>query len=87
MIIVIIIIIVVIAIAVASAVISNKLSNKLHSTIMKSTGLGNKLNENFDSMNAKALKKLEEKLQNGEITQEQYEKRKKILLQDFDFNK
>ena len=87
MVIVIIIIISIIAIAVASAVISNKFSNKLHSTIMKSTGLGNKLNENFDSMNAKALKKLEEKLQNGEITQEQYEKRKKNLLQDFDFNK
>ena len=84
---VILIVIIVIVIAVASAVISNKFSNKLHSTIMKSTGLGNKLNENFDSMNAKALKKLDEKLQNGEITQEQYEKRKKNLLQDFDFNK
>ena len=83
----IVIIIVIIVIAVATAVISNKFTNKVHSTIMKSTGLGNKLNENFDSMNAKALKKLEEKLQNGEITQEQYEKRKKNLLQDFDFNK
>ena len=83
----IVIIIVIIVIAVATAVISNKFTNKVHSTIMKSTGLGNKLNENFDSMNAKALKKLEEKLQNGEITQEQYERRKKNLLQDFDFNK
>lgn len=81
------IVIIIIVVAVAAAVISNKFSNKMHSTIMKSTGLGNKLNENFDSMNAKALKKLEEKLQNGEITQEQYEKRKKNLLQDFDFNK
>ncbi len=84
---VILVVIAIIAIVVASAVISNKFSNKLHSTIMKSTGLGNKLNENFDSMNAKALKKLDEKLANGEITQEQYEKRKKNLLQDFDFNK
>lgn len=84
---VIVIIIGIIVVAVATAVISNKFSNKVHSTIMKSTGLGNKLNENFDSMNAKALKKLEEKLQNGEITQEQYEKRKKNLLQGFDFNK
>ena len=85
--IVILIIIAIVIIAVVSAVISNKFTNKVHSTIMKSTGLGNKLNENFDSMNAKALKKLEEKLNNGEITQEQYEKRKKNLLQDFDFNK
>ena len=83
----IVIIIVIIVVIVASAVISNKLSNKVHSTIMKSTGLGNKLNENFDSMNTKALKKLEEKLKNGEITEEQYEKRKKNLLQGFDFNK
>lgn len=83
----IVIIILIIIIAVATAVISNKFTNKVHSTIMKSTGLGNKLNENFDSMNTNALKKLEEKLKNGEITQEQYEKRKKNLLQDFDFNK
>ena len=87
MIFIILIVTAVIAIAVGSAVIANKFSNKLHSTIMKSTGLGNKLNENFDAMNAKALKKLDEKLANGEITQEQYEKRKKNLLQDFDFSK
>lgn len=83
----IVIIIVIVIIAVVTAVIANKFTNKVHSTIMKSTGLGNKLNENFNLMNAKALKKLEEKLQNGEITQEQYEKRKKNLLQDIDFNK
>ena len=83
----IVIIIVIVIIAVVTAVIANKFTNKVHSTIMKSTGLGTKLNENFNLMNAKALKKLEEKLQNGEITQEQYEKRKKNLLQDIDFNK
>ena len=84
--IIIILIIGVIGVSIAFSVISNKFSNKLHSTIMKSTGLGNKLNDNFDSMNAKALKKLDEKLQNGEITQEQYENRKKNLLKGFDFN-
>ena len=52
----IVIIIVIVIIAVVTAVIANKFTNKVHSTIMKSTGLGNKLNENFNLMNAKALK-------------------------------
>ena len=80
-------ILIVIAVIVGAVVLSTKLGNKVHSTVMKSTGLGNKLNDRFDTMNAKALEKLEEKYKNGEITQEQYEKRKKNLLSDFDFNK
>lgn len=79
--------IVIVIISVVITILKNKFSNKIYSTVMKSTGLGNKLNENFDSMNSKALAKLEEKLKNGEITQEQYEKRKKNLLQEFDYNK
>ena len=81
------IVIVIAIISVVITILKNKFSNKIYSTVMKSTGLGNKLNENFDSMNSKALAKLEEKLKNGEITQEQYEKRKKNLLQEFDYNK
>ena len=71
---------------IAVIVVSMKASNKMHSTFMRTSGLGNKLNERTDEINAKALKKLEEKLQNGEITQEQFEKRKKNLMRDYDFN-
>ena len=81
------IVVVIIGAIVGAIVLSIKLSNKVHSTVMKSTGLGNALNEQMDSMNAKALEKLEEKYKNGQITQEQYEHRKKNLLKDFDFNK
>lgn len=81
------IVVVIIAVIVGAIVLSTKLSNKVHSTVMKSTGLGNALNDRMDSVNAKALEKLEEKYKNGEITQEQYEHRKKNLLSDFDFNK
>ena len=80
------IIIIIIAISIFGVVLSNKMSNKIHKTVMKSTGLGNALNENFDKMNAKALAKLDDMLKEGKITQEQYEKRKKNLLSDFDFN-
>ena len=67
---IILIIIVVIAIPLFISVLSNKMSNKIHKTVMRSTGLGNKLNENFDQMNAKALAKLDEMLKDGKITQE-----------------
>ena len=79
-------IIVFIFLVIFSVVLSNKMSNKIHKTVMRSTGLGNALNSNTDKMNAKALAKLDEMLKEGKITQEQYDRRKKNLMQDFDFN-
>ena len=68
-------------------VLRSKLENKIIGGVMKATGLGNKLNSVFDEQNKKALDKLEAMYKEGKITAEQYEKRKKNLMQDFDFNK
>lgn len=65
----------------------NKIANKVTKTVMRETGLGNKLNEHFDAKNAEAVKRLDAMLAEGKITQEQYEKRKQRLLNtDYDFN-
>lgn len=78
---------VVVGVCFGFAALSNKITNKVNRTIMQQTGLGNKMNENFDRLNAGALKKLDTMLAEGKITQEQYDRRKKNLMSDFDFNK
>lgn len=75
--IIIIIIVLFVGIGVAYTIISSKISNKVHKTIMKSTGIGDALNENADRINSKAIEKLDQMLAEGKITQEQYDKRKK----------
>lgn len=84
--IIIIIIVLFVGIGVAYTIISSKISNKVHKTIMKSTGIGDALNENADRINAKAIEKLGQMLAEGKITQEQYDKRKKNLTRNYDYN-
>ncbi len=84
--IIIIIIVLFVGIGVAYTIISSKISNKVHKTIMKSTGIGDALNENADRINAKAIEKLDQILAEGKITQEQYDKRKKNLTRNYDYN-
>ena len=86
MFIVVLIIIAIIAVPIFLSILSNKLSNKVHKTVMRSTGLGNVLNEQADKVNAKAIAKLDQMLAEGKITEEQYNKRKKNLMSDYDFN-
>lgn len=83
---IILVIIAFVGLGVAYTIISNKISNKVNKTVMRSTGLGDALNENADRMNAKAIEKLDQMLAEGKITQEQYDKRKKNLTRNFDFN-
>lgn len=84
--IIIIIIVLFVGIGVAYTIISSKISNKVHKTIMKSTGIGDALNENADRINDKAIEKLDQMLAEGKITQEQYDKRKKNLTRNYDYN-
>lgn len=80
------VIVIFVGVVVAFTITSNKISNKVHKTVMRSTGLGNALNENSDRINAKAIEKLNQLLAEGKITQEQYDKRKKNLTRNYDFN-
>lgn len=73
------VVVLVIGFCVAKIVISNKINGKITETIVQKTGLGDKLNEENRAMNEKAIAKLDEMYKNGEVSQAQYEKRRKRL--------
>jgi len=83
----IILLIVIAAIIIGLGIVFAKARNKATKKVMQVTGLGNVTNEKMDQVNAKALAKLEVLYKEGKITQEQYEKRKKNLSYDHDYNK